>query len=78
MAFGGEKKEMYNYDRNIQFVRDINLKKYFKCSIGFGFVNFFTNVINALIFWYGVKLILEKHETGAGLPRYDIGHVVTV
>ncbi|XP_022900124.1 ATP-dependent translocase ABCB1 [Onthophagus taurus] len=80
MAFGGEKKELARYEKQLVFARDNNIKRTMFSGIGFGLLWFFIYASYALAFWYGVKLILDEKE--AGIPEdervYTPGNMVTV
>ncbi|XP_019363912.1 PREDICTED: multidrug resistance protein 1 [Gavialis gangeticus] len=70
IAFGGQKKEIERYHKNLEDAKRIGIKKSITASIsmGIGFLLIYASY--ALAFWYGTTLILSED--------YTIGNVLTV
>ncbi|XP_051999478.1 ATP-binding cassette, sub-family B (MDR/TAP), member 4 [Xyrauchen texanus] len=69
-AFGGQKKEMERYHKNLEDAKNVGIRKAITVNIAVGFTFFMIYMSYALAFWYGSNLIL------AG--EYDIGKLLTV
>uniref|UniRef100_A0A8C1Q8V2 ABC-type xenobiotic transporter n=1 Tax=Cyprinus carpio TaxID=7962 RepID=A0A8C1Q8V2_CYPCA len=69
-AFGGQKKEILRYHKNLEDAKNIGIRKAITVNIAMGFTFFMIFMSYALAFWYGSTLIL------AG--EYDIGMLLTV
>ncbi|KAF4076001.1 hypothetical protein AMELA_G00225410 [Ameiurus melas] len=69
-AFGGQKKEMKRYQKNLEDAKNVGIKKAITVNIAVGFTYFMIYVSYALSFWYGSTLIF------AG--EYDVGTLLTV
>lgn len=78
MAFGGQRKELDRYSKNLVFARDNNIKRSMLAGIGFGTLWFFIYGSYALAFWYGVKLVLDERNLPVEEQTYDAGNMVTV
>ncbi|CAG9855747.1 unnamed protein product [Phyllotreta striolata] len=75
-AFGGQKKEIDRYNKNLVFARKNNIKRSMFGAIGFGLLWFLIYCSYALAFWYGVKLVLRDRK--ATDPVYTPSNMVTV
>ncbi|KAI5092339.1 ATP-binding cassette, sub-family B (MDR/TAP), member 4 isoform 1, partial [Silurus meridionalis] len=69
-AFGGQKKEIKRYQKNLEDAKNVGIKKAITVNIAVGFTYFMIYMSYALSFWYGSTLIF------AG--EYDIGTLLTV
>ncbi|XP_060717198.1 ATP-binding cassette, sub-family B (MDR/TAP), member 4 [Tachysurus vachellii] len=69
-AFGGQKKELKRYQKNLEDAKNVGIKKAITVNIAVGFTYFMIYMSYALSFWYGSTLIF------AG--EYDIGNLLTV
>uniref|UniRef100_A0A8C2CBM0 ABC-type xenobiotic transporter n=1 Tax=Cyprinus carpio TaxID=7962 RepID=A0A8C2CBM0_CYPCA len=69
-AFGGQKKEILRYHKNLEDAKNIGIRKAITVNIAMGFTFFMIFMSYALAFWYGSTLIL------AG--EYDIGMLLTI
>ncbi|ROJ29199.1 Multidrug resistance protein 1 [Anabarilius grahami] len=69
-AFGGQKKEILRYHKNLEDAKNVGIKKAITVNIAMGFTFFMIYMSYALAFWYGSTLIL------AG--EYSIGSLLTV
>lgn len=78
IAFGGQRKEMDRYEKNLVFAKDNNIRRSMFTGIGFGLLWFFIYGSYALAFWYGVRLILNERDLDAADRTYDAGTMVTV
>lgn len=72
ISFGGERKEIDRYEKQLVLARNNNIKRSFFSGLGFGLLWFFIYSSYALAFWYGVKLVLDDSKP------YDAGTMVTV
>ncbi|KAF7259544.1 hypothetical protein EG68_02803 [Paragonimus skrjabini miyazakii] len=70
VAFGGERKELRRYTEELTTAESVGIKKSIAFGGVVGLIGFAMYVSAALIFWYGIKLIIESH--------LDPGSVVTV
>uniref|UniRef100_A0A4W3JLH7 ATP-binding cassette, sub-family B (MDR/TAP), member 4 n=1 Tax=Callorhinchus milii TaxID=7868 RepID=A0A4W3JLH7_CALMI len=70
VAFGGQKKEIERYHKNLIDAKNIGIKKAISTNLGVGFSFLVIYASYALAFWYGSTLILEDD--------YSIGIVLTV
>ncbi|XP_025895193.1 phosphatidylcholine translocator ABCB4-like isoform X2 [Nothoprocta perdicaria] len=70
VAFGGQKKEIERYQKNLEDAKRIGIKKAISANISMGIAFFLIYASYALAFWYGTTLILS-HE-------YTLGKVFTV
>ncbi|KAM9307778.1 ATP-dependent translocase ABCB1 [Gastrophryne carolinensis] len=70
MAFGGQKKEITRYEKNLQDAKKIGIKKAITANISMGFAFLMIYASYALAFWYGTSLIIDD--------QYTIGNVLTV
>ncbi|XP_022240474.1 multidrug resistance protein 1A-like, partial [Limulus polyphemus] len=64
VAFGGERKEIERYEKNLVQARKNGIKRSLVTSIGASMVWLCIYGSYALAFWYGVKLIIESREAG--------------
>ncbi|XP_067304664.1 ATP-binding cassette, sub-family B (MDR/TAP), member 4 [Pseudorasbora parva] len=69
-AFGGQKKEILRYHKNLENAKNVGIRKAITVNIAMGFTFFMIYMSYALAFWYGSTLIL------AG--EYDIGILLMV
>ncbi|NXS36520.1 ABCBB protein, partial [Pomatostomus ruficeps] len=65
-AFGGEKKEVERYDKNLVFAQHWGIRKGIIMGIFTGYMWFIIFLSYALAFWYGSKLVLEEEEYSPG------------
>uniref|UniRef100_A0A7M4F350 ATP binding cassette subfamily B member 1 n=1 Tax=Crocodylus porosus TaxID=8502 RepID=A0A7M4F350_CROPO len=70
IAFGGQKKEIERYHKNLEDAKRIGIKKSITASISMGIAFLLIYASYALAFWYGTTLILSED--------YTIGNVLTV
>ncbi|KYO26618.1 multidrug resistance protein 1-like [Alligator mississippiensis] len=70
IAFGGQKKEIERYHKNLEDAKRIGIKKSITVSISMGIAFLLIYASYALAFWYGTTLILSED--------YTIGNVLTV
>ncbi|XP_007954825.2 ATP-dependent translocase ABCB1 [Orycteropus afer afer] len=70
IAFGGQKKELERYNRNLEEAKRIGIKKAITANISFGAAFLLIYASYALAFWYGTTLVLAN--------EYTIGEVLTV
>ncbi|XP_045350637.1 ATP-dependent translocase ABCB1 isoform X4 [Leopardus geoffroyi] len=70
IAFGGQKKELERYNKNLEEAKRIGIKKAITANISIGIAFLLIYASYALAFWYGTSLVLS-HE-------YSIGQVLTV
>ncbi|XP_042330140.1 ATP-dependent translocase ABCB1 isoform X2 [Sceloporus undulatus] len=70
IAFGGEKKEIQRYHKNLEEAKNIGIKKAITANISIGIAFLLIYASYALAFWYGTTLILDE--------GYSIGEVLTV
>ncbi|XP_062983380.1 ATP-dependent translocase ABCB1 [Elgaria multicarinata webbii] len=70
IAFGGQKKEIERYHKNLEDAKNIGIKKAVTANISMGIAFLLIYASYALAFWYGTTLVL--HE------GYQIGEVLTV
>ncbi|XP_060104425.1 ATP-dependent translocase ABCB1 [Heteronotia binoei] len=70
VAFGGQKKEIQRYHKNLEDAKNLGIKKAITANISMGFAFFLIYASYALAFWYGTSLILYE--------GYQIGIVLTV
>uniref|UniRef100_A0A803VZR3 Bile salt export pump n=2 Tax=Ficedula albicollis TaxID=59894 RepID=A0A803VZR3_FICAL len=65
-AFGGEKKEVERYDKNLVFAQHWGIRKGMIMGLFSGYMWFIIFLSYALAFWYGSKLVLEEDEYSPG------------
>uniref|UniRef100_A0A8C5RXF6 Bile salt export pump n=1 Tax=Laticauda laticaudata TaxID=8630 RepID=A0A8C5RXF6_LATLA len=65
-AFGGEKKEVERYDKNLVFAQNWGIRKGIIMGLFTGYIWCIIFLCYALAFWYGSKLVLEEEEYSAG------------
>ncbi|XP_077160256.1 ATP-dependent translocase ABCB1-like isoform X2 [Paroedura picta] len=70
MAFGGQKKEIQRYYKNLEDAKNLGIKKAITANISMGFAFLLIYASYALAFWYGTSLVLYE--------GYTIGKVLTV
>ncbi|XP_043365314.1 ATP-dependent translocase ABCB1-like isoform X2 [Dermochelys coriacea] len=70
IAFGGQKKEIERYHKNLEDAKNIGIKKAITTNISIGISFLLIYASYALAFWYGATLILSDD--------YSIGKVLTV
>ncbi|XP_042730707.1 bile salt export pump isoform X2 [Lagopus leucura] len=65
-AFGGEKKEVERYDKNLVYAQHWGIRKGIIMGLFTGYMWFVIFLCYALAFWYGSKLVLEDDEYSPG------------
>uniref|UniRef100_A0A8D1SZM8 ATP binding cassette subfamily B member 1 n=1 Tax=Sus scrofa TaxID=9823 RepID=A0A8D1SZM8_PIG len=70
IAFGGQKKELERYNKNLEEAKRIGIKKAITANISIGAAFLLIYASYALAFWYGTTLVLSN--------EYTIGQVITV
>lgn len=75
-AFGGQQKEIDRYKKNVVVARKNNIRRSLFSGAGAGSVHLFTFGSQALVFWYGISLIIEEKDMPN--PTYTITNVATV
>ncbi|XP_036176296.1 bile salt export pump isoform X9 [Myotis myotis] len=65
-AFGGEKKEVERYEKNLVFAQRWGIRKGIVMGFFTGFMWCLIFLCYALAFWYGSKLVLDEGEYTAG------------
>ncbi|XP_007447541.1 PREDICTED: multidrug resistance protein 1 [Lipotes vexillifer] len=70
IAFGGQKKELERYNKNLEEAKRIGIKKAITANISMGAAFLLIYASYALAFWYGTSLVLSE--------EYSIGQVLTV
>uniref|UniRef100_A0A8C4YHY0 Bile salt export pump n=1 Tax=Gopherus evgoodei TaxID=1825980 RepID=A0A8C4YHY0_9SAUR len=65
-AFGGERKEVERYDKNLVFAQRWGIRKGMIMGFFTGYIWFIIFLCYALAFWYGSKLVLEEDEYSPG------------
>ncbi|XP_030879927.1 ATP-dependent translocase ABCB1 isoform X2 [Leptonychotes weddellii] len=70
IAFGGQKKELERYNKNLEEAKRIGIKKAITANISIGAAFLLIYASYALAFWYGTTLVLSR--------EYSIGKVLTV
>lgn len=70
IAFGGQKKELERYNKNLEEAKRIGIKKAITANISIGAAFLLIYASYALAFWYGTSLVLSS--------EYTIGQVLTV
>ncbi|ELR45371.1 Multidrug resistance protein 1, partial [Bos mutus] len=70
IAFGGQKKELERYNKNLEEAKRIGIKKAVTANISVGAAFLLIYASYALAFWYGTSLVLSR--------EYSIGQVLTV
>ncbi|XP_058380794.1 ATP-dependent translocase ABCB1-like isoform X2 [Diceros bicornis minor] len=70
IAFGGQKKELERYNKNLEEAKRIGIKKAITANISIGAAFLLMYASYALAFWYGTSLVLSG--------EYSIGQVLTV
>ncbi|KAL4617085.1 multidrug resistance protein 1-like, partial [Arapaima gigas] len=70
VAFGGQKKELKRYHKNLEDAKNVGVRKAITANIAMGFTFLMIYLSYALAFWYGTTLILAAES--------NIGDVLTV
>ncbi|TNN13638.1 Multidrug resistance protein [Schistosoma japonicum] len=70
VAFGGEKKELERYSKQLVYAEKVGLKKSTATGGVTGAIGLTIFCASALIFWYGIKLMIDED--------YNAGSVITV
>ncbi|CAK6434576.1 unnamed protein product [Pipistrellus nathusii] len=70
IAFGGQKKELERYNKNLEEAKRIGIRKAITANISMGAAFLLIYASYALAFWYGTSLVLSG--------KYTIGKVLTV
>ncbi|XP_025030388.1 bile salt export pump isoform X2 [Python bivittatus] len=65
-AFGGERKEVERYDKNLVFAQNWGIRKGIIMGFFTGYIWCIIFLCYALAFWYGSKLVLEEQEYSPG------------
>uniref|UniRef100_A0A8C0G1Z5 Bile salt export pump n=1 Tax=Chelonoidis abingdonii TaxID=106734 RepID=A0A8C0G1Z5_CHEAB len=65
-AFGGERKEVERYDKNLVFAQRWGIRKGMIMGFFTGYIWFIIFLCYALAFWYGSKLVLDEDEYSPG------------
>ncbi|XP_007494388.2 bile salt export pump isoform X1 [Monodelphis domestica] len=66
-AFGGEKKEVERYEKNLVFAQRWGIRKGMIMGLFTGFMWCVIFMSYSLAFWYGSKLVLEEGEYSPGI-----------
>ncbi|XP_027205312.1 multi drug resistance 50 [Dermatophagoides pteronyssinus] len=77
-AFGGQKKEIERYDKNIEPARRNGIRRSMFTGISLGIMYFAIYSSYGLSFWYGARLIvrsIKNHETP---PKYQASNMMIV
>ncbi|GAV06617.1 hypothetical protein RvY_16576 [Ramazzottius varieornatus] len=69
-AFGGQKREVKRYDRELEASEKLGIKKAFVMGTGMGLVFMILYATYALAFWYGSTLLLKGER--------EVGEIFTV
>ncbi|XP_072174900.1 ATP-dependent translocase ABCB1-like [Diadema setosum] len=64
IAFGGERKEVKRYEKELRVARDVGVKKGVTTGVGMGLTMFIMFGSYALAFWYGPKLVADGVISG--------------
>jgi len=75
MAFGGQQKEIERYEKSLSFAKKAGRKRGIATGIGAGLNSTINYASYALVFWYGMNLVLKSNETNTG---YTVGDIVTI
>ncbi|CAG9838848.1 unnamed protein product [Diabrotica balteata] len=75
-AFGGQKKEVERYNKNLVLAKNNNIRRSMLSALGFGLLWLMIYSSYALAFWYGVKLVLRDRTVTN--PIYTPSNMVTV
>ncbi|XP_041524050.1 multidrug resistance protein 2 isoform X3 [Microtus oregoni] len=70
IAFGGQKKELERYNKNLEEAKNVGIKKAITGGISIGIAYLLVYASYALAFWYGTSLVLSN--------EYSVGQVITV
>nr|XP_048289551.1 multidrug resistance protein 2 isoform X3 [Myodes glareolus] len=70
IAFGGQKKELARYNKNLEEAKNVGIKKAITGGISIGIAYLLVYASYALAFWYGTSLVLSN--------EYSVGQVITV
>ncbi|XP_015677389.1 bile salt export pump [Protobothrops mucrosquamatus] len=65
-AFGGERKEVERYDKNLVFAQTWGIRKGIIMGFFTGYIWCIIFLCYSLAFWYGSKLVLDDKEYSAG------------
>uniref|UniRef100_A0A672TEF1 Bile salt export pump n=1 Tax=Strigops habroptila TaxID=2489341 RepID=A0A672TEF1_STRHB len=65
-AFGGEKREVERYDKNLVYAQHWGIRKGIIIGVFTGYMWVIIFLSYALAFWYGSKLVLEEEEYSPG------------
>ncbi|MGH0176543.1 UNVERIFIED_CONTAM: hypothetical protein FKN15_075786 [Acipenser sinensis] len=65
-AFGGEKKEVERYDKNLVSAQHWGIRKGLIMGFFTGYMWFIIFLCYALAFWYGSSLVVDTHEYSPG------------
>ncbi|XP_061464554.1 bile salt export pump isoform X2 [Rhineura floridana] len=65
-AFGGERKEVERYDKNLVFAQNWGIRKGIIMGFFTGYIWCIIFLCYAVAFWYGSKLVLEEEEYSPG------------
>eukprot|EP01132_Coremiostelium_polycephalum_P000417 gene417-527_t len=78
VTFSGEESEVKRYSFNLQHALKVGMKKGFMNGLGIGLVFFVLFGTYSLSFWYGSKLIADKHWNPVPGRAWMGGDVLTV
>ncbi|XP_028631884.1 multidrug resistance protein 1B isoform X2 [Grammomys surdaster] len=70
IAFGGQKKELERYNKNLEEAKNVGIRKAITANISIGIAYLLVYMAYALAFWYGTTLVLSN--------EYSIGQVLTI
>ncbi|XP_058380773.1 ATP-dependent translocase ABCB1-like [Diceros bicornis minor] len=70
IAFGGQKKELERYNKNLEEAKRIGIKKAITVNVSMGAAYLLVFASYALSFWYGTSLVISE--------EYSIGQVLTI
>ncbi|XP_054420071.1 ATP-dependent translocase ABCB1 [Pteronotus mesoamericanus] len=70
IAFGGQKKELERYNKNLEEAKRLGIRKAVTANISMGAAFLLIYASYALAFWYGTSLVLSE--------EYTIGQLLTV
>ncbi|XP_023237034.1 multidrug resistance protein 1-like isoform X2 [Centruroides sculpturatus] len=65
VSFGGERKEIDRYEKNLIYAKKNGIKRGLATSVGSCLVWFTIYSSYALAFWYGTELIIKSHESNS-------------
>ena len=72
VAFNGQQKEIDRFQKNLAFARKAGIKRGLVTGVGSGLMLGISFASYALVFWYGVNLILESCGKESGYTTSDL------